>query len=57
MAAFAIATGQLAAPVTPKQTDSNVERMRIEDESKIRELQTLLRQLVSVLHANGVAGF
>jgi hypothetical protein len=43
--AIKIATNQLKPPVIPKQKDEAAERMRLEIESKIRELQDLVRQI------------
>lgn len=42
-----IAIGQLAAPSTPKLKDNDVERMRIEFERKIVELQGIVRKLAA----------
>lgn len=40
-----IAKGQLRPPVTPKLKDEGAERVRLEHEAKIRELQDLVRQI------------
>lgn len=45
--ALAIAKGQLVAPSTPKLVDINSERVRIEHEQKIAELQAIVRQLAA----------
>lgn len=62
--ALTIASGQLVAPTTPKLADTNAERVRITDEQKLVELQTVVRQqnallgqMIAALHAAGVAGF
>jgi len=45
--ALAIATGQLVRPTTPKLVDVDTERMRLEFERKIAELQDIVRQLAA----------
>lgn len=45
--ALPIANGQLVKPVTPKLDDVNAERVRLEHERKIAELQDIVRQLAA----------
>lgn len=66
-----LSRGQLTPPSTPKQDDADTERMRITDEQKLVELQTVVRTLITqvtaqntlittiiaTLHTAGVAGF
>lgn len=46
--AVKIGTHQLKRPVTPKLADPDAERVRIEHDAKIRELQDLVRKLAGV---------
>lgn len=43
--ALPIASGQLVRPTTPKLKDVDSERVRLEHERKIAELQDIVRQL------------
>ena len=45
--ALPIANGQLVRPTTPKLQDVDAERVRLEHERKIAELQDIVRQLAT----------